>query len=267
MPHAPSLPELQRAFAASLAGDDVPALWPWIAARGIDPAARLGIYRNAGYAIHVDALEAVFPALRALVGEACFDGLATRYSARRGSASGNLQRFGRDFATFVQAQAETAAYAWLPDVARLEWLRQEALLAGEAETPSLPYLLQSLQEARADAIHLHLQPHVRVLCSEFPVLDLWTWALDPQGNPPDPRAPGQCVLLWRRHTRVHMQALDAARGALVQALCRGHDLVSALAGESDPARLAACLAPLLEHALVARIATTPVPPAVIEDPS
>lgn len=262
MPHAPSLPELQRAFATGLAGGDAPALAPWIAARGIDPAARLAIYRNAGLAVHVEALEAVFPALRALVGAACFDGLATRFTARRGSASGNLQRFGRDFAAFVQAQAETGDYAWLPDVARLEWLRQETLLAGEDGAPYLPDMLQTLQEARADAIHLQLQPHVHVLCSAFPVLDLWAWALDPRGDPPDPQAPGQCVLLWRRDTRVRHRLLDARQGALVQALRRGHDLAGALAGETDPARLAACLAPLLEHALVARVVTTPAPPAV-----
>jgi len=267
MPRAPSLPELQRAFAAALAGADAPALAPWIAARGIDPAARLAIYRNAGFAIHADALESAFPALRALVGANCFDGLATRFSARHGSASGNLHGFGRDFAAFVQAQAETGAHPWLPDVARLEWLCQEALLAAELDSPSLPDLLQALQQSAAEAIHLQLKPHVRVLCSAFPVLDLWTWALDPQGDPPDPHAPGQCVLLWRRGTRVRHAPLDAEQGAFVQALIRGHDPTGALAGEAGCERLAAWLAPLLEHALIARIASGPAPPAVTGDPA
>ena len=267
MPRAPSLPELQRAFAAGLAGGDASALEPWIAARGIDPAARLAIYRNAGFAIHVDALEAVFPALRALVGAECFDGLATRFTARRGSASGNLQHFGAEFAAFVQAQPETRAIAWLPDVARLEWLRQETLLEREGDSPSSSRLLQALGETRADAIHLRLQPHVRLLRSHFPVHDLWTWALDPHGDPPDPQAPGQCVLLWRSDTRVRMQALDAGRGAFVQALLDGRGLADALAGDDTPAKLAECLVPVLEHALVEYIVTTPAPPAITGDPS
>jgi hypothetical protein len=267
MPDAPSLPDLQRAFAASLVAGDTSPLTPWIAARGIEPAARLAIYRNAGYAIHVDVLEAVFPALRALVGAACFDGLATRFTARQGSSSGNLQRFGRDFAGFVQAQAETSAFPWLPDVARLEWLRQETLLAAQAEPASTRALLQALQEAPAEAIHLHLQPHVRVLCASVPALDLWTWALDPNDASPDPHAAGQCVLLWRQDTRVHMQSLDAGSGAFIQALRHGHDLASALAGDAGPSRLATCLAPLLEHALVTRITTSPAPSAVTEVPS
>lgn len=264
MPSAPSLSELQRAFAASLAGGDAPSLTPWIASRGIDPQARLRIYRHAGFAIHVGALEAVFPAVRALVGEDCFDGLATRYSARHGSHGGNLQGFGRDFAQFIQTQPETTALGWLSAVARLEWLRQETLLAAQDPVPHVPDLMAALQQAEPDAIYLHLQPHVRVLCSGVPVLDLWAWALDPEGDPPDPGGPGQCVLLWRRDTHVHMQMLDADRGAFVQALRHGHDLASALAGESGPGRLASCLTPLIERALVARIATTPAVPAITE---
>ncbi len=264
MPSAPSLSELQRAFAASLAGAEAPSLTPWIDARGIDPQARLRIYRHAGFAIHVDALEAVFPAVRALVGEDGFDGLATRFSARHGSHDGNLQRFGQTFAEFIQAQPETAALTWLPEVARLEWLRQETLLAAQVEAPLAADLLVALQQAGGDAIHLHLQPHVRVLDSVVPVLDLWAWALDPGGDTPDPGGPGQSVLLWRRGTHVHMQMLDADRAAFVQALRHGHDLASALAGDTGPGHLTACLNPLMERNLIARIATTPASPAAPE---
>ena len=264
MRNAPSLPELQRAFAAALVDADAPAPTPWIAARGIDPAARLAIYRNAGYAIHVEALEAVFPAVRALVGAGCFDGLATRYTARRGSDDGNLQGFGRDFPGFVRAQPETAAFPWLFDVARLEWLRQETLLAAQDVSVPAPQLLQDLQQAADESIHLCLQPHVRVLVTGVPVLELWTWAQQPHGDAPNLHGSGQCVLLWRRDTRVHMQALDADRAAFVQALCRGQWLADALAGETAPAHLMACLQPLLELDLIARIATSPASPALPE---
>ncbi|MBB6185073.1 putative DNA-binding domain-containing protein [Oleiagrimonas soli] len=250
--HAPpSLHELQRAFAASLIEGDAPTLTPWIAARGIDPQARLRIYRNAGYAIHVEALEAVFPALRALIGEDSFDGLATRYTARRGSDGGNLQHFGRDFADFLGAQPELAGYAWLSDVARLEWLRQEALLAAEHPAPDAAALLRAFDEVPAEALHLPLQPHVRVLQAAVPALDLWTWAHDPQGDAPDPRGAAQCVLLWRRATRIVMQAIPRDVGRFLQILREGRSLADALGTEADPARLPALLQPVLEHALLA----------------
>lgn len=78
---APRLPELQRAFAAAIVDGDAAALTPWIQPRGIAPAARLRIYRNAVFAIQVEALATTFPAVRAALGEAALDGLATRYAA------------------------------------------------------------------------------------------------------------------------------------------------------------------------------------------
>jgi hypothetical protein len=264
MPNVPSLHELQHAFAACLVAGEAVDLTPWIDARGIDPRDRLRIYRNAGFAIHVEAVEAVFPAVRALVGAACFDGLATRYTARHGSTSGNLQHFGHDFPAFIRSQPETVDYPWLADVAQLEALRQDALLAAQVEPPDPDALLQTLEASDAKDIHLHLQPHVRVLCSGVPVLDLWRWAMEPQGETPDPHSPGQAVLLWRRDTRVYMQRLEADRAAFVQALCRGQGLAGALAGETAPAHLMACLRPLLDHDLIARITTMPESPAASE---
>ncbi|RAP56944.1 putative DNA-binding domain-containing protein [Oleiagrimonas sp. MCCC 1A03011] len=250
--HAPpSLHELQRAFAASLIEGDAPMLTPWIAARGIDPQARLRIYRNAGYAIHVEALEAVFPAVRALIGEESFDGLATRYTARRGSDGGNLQHFGRDFAVFLGAQPELAGYAWLVDVAQLEWLRQEALLAAEHPVADIEALLRALDEVPAERLHLPLQPHVRVLQAAVPALDLWTWARDPQGDAPDPRGAPQSVLLWRHATQIIMQPVTPDAARFLQALREGRLLAEALGADADPARLPALLQPVFEHALLA----------------
>ncbi len=259
MPMPPSLRELQRDFADALIEGEAPGLVPWIAARGIDPHARLRIYRHAGYAIHVDALEAVFPAVRALVGEDSFDGLATRYTARHGSTSGNLQHFGCEFADFLAAQPELEGYAWLPHVAHLEWLRQESLLAAQATASPASVWLEALQQAGAGALYAHLQPHVRYLQAPLPVLDVWQWTRHPQQAAPDLQGPAQHVLLWRHDTRVEMQAVSASSGAFLAAVLAGRDLADALPGGAGV--LETCIAPLIEHGLLARIVTTPAPPA------
>lgn len=250
MPAPPSLSELQHAFAGVLQGNEAPALHTWIAERGIDPAARLRIYRHAGYAIHVDALVTAFPALRRLLGEECFDGLATRHAARRGSYSGNLQDYGADFAGFLAVQAETAAWPWLGDVARLEWLRQQAVLAADAAPADAAALLVALAGAQGA---LRLRPCVRVLRSGWAVLDLWRHALLPDIAAPDPATP-QAVLLWREHAQVAMRPIAPAQAAFAQALCRQAVLAEALAeaqsvDATTPAE--ALLQPLLEHALFA----------------
>ena len=250
MPAPPSLRELQHAFAGVLAGGEAPALHAWITARGIDPAARLRIYRHAGYAIHVDALATGYPALRRLLGEDAFDGLATRHAAWHGSRSGNLQDYGADFADFIGAQPETAAWPWLGDVARLEWLRQEAVLAADAAPADPATLLAALADAKGA---LRLRPSVRVLRSDWAVLDLWRHALLPDTAAPGPSA-AQAVLLWREQAQVAMRAITPAQAAFAQALYRrvqpADALTDALAVDAavPPEAL---LQPLLEHALFA----------------
>jgi hypothetical protein len=249
MPMPPSLPELQRAFGAALAGDDGAALAPWIAARGIEPAARLRIYRHANLAIHVDALAVSFPATVRLLGEDCFDGVATRHAARIGSSSGNLQVYGADFADFLVAQAELAAHAWVAEVARLEWLRQEAALAASADVAEPLTLVRALAAA-SDPL-ARLQPHLRVCSSAVPALALWRYAM---GLAPAvaPHGPAEHVLLWRAADGVAMWAVDPSLAGFVRALLAGQPLAAAWASAPDVAPQA-LLAPLLERGLVAAI--------------
>lgn len=250
MSSPPSLHELQHAFAGAIVDGAAPVLEPWIAARGIAPAARLRIYRHANLAIHVDALAVSFPALQALLGADCFDGLATRHAAFRGNRSGNLQDYGADFAAFVAAQPETAPWPWLGEVARLEWLRQEVALAGDATPADAAALVAAL----ADAGHpLRLRPCVRVLSSAWAVLDLWRHAQTPEHDDIDPAVP-QSALLWREGSQVAMRAVAPAQAAFVRALRHEASLALALAAaqlidaQVPPETL---LLPLLEHALLA----------------
>lgn len=262
MPKPPCLPELQRQFAAALVDGAAPALEPWIDARGIAPTARLRIYRHAVFAIHVEALATTFPAVRRLLGEDCFDGLATRHAARRGSRGGNLQGLGADFAAFLEDQAEVAPWAWVGDVARLEWLRQESALADRDPRPAAGALIAAIGAAQGD-VCLRLQPHVRVLSAAVPVLDLWRHAQPrTEAATVDPAGAAQAVLLWRETDQVAMRAVTPAQAAFVRALRAG----AALGAASDAARTVdppvasqALLSPLLEHALIgAVVAAFPV---------
>lgn len=251
MPTPPCLPELQRAFGAALVEGDGDALAPWIDARGIDPAARLRIYRHANLAIHVEALTASFPAVVRLLGEDCFDGLATRHAAWIGSTSGNLQAYGADFPGFLAIQPELAGVAWVAEVARLEWLRQEAALAAsgvEADPVTLALAL-----ARDTNAFVHLQPHLRVFDANVPALDLWRFAM---GLAPatTPDAGSQHVLLWRSGGGIAMYAVAPALACFVRELQDGHRLAAAWEIARTPALAPeSVLAPLLEHHLIAAI--------------
>lgn len=91
---APALPELQRQFLAALYDVGVPGPVSAIDGHGLEPDARLRIYRKSGAAIHTGALRTSYPAVLALVGEDFFDQTALGYRRARPSRSGNLQIFG-----------------------------------------------------------------------------------------------------------------------------------------------------------------------------
>lgn len=252
MPTPPPLSELQRTFGAAIAGADGCALEPWIAARGIEPAARLRIYRHANYAIHVDALAVSFPVVRAFLGGECFDGVATRHAAWRGSRSGNLQNYGADFPAFLVEQDELASCLWLGEVAQLEWLRQQSVLSAAEPAIDADALISAVAAADGN-LRLRLHPHVRMFSASLPVLGLWRYAQQPEAfaAAPDPAGAAQHVLLWREDGQVAMCELTPAQARFTRALLAGDTLDAALAAADDTCKAPEeLLRPLLEHALV-----------------
>jgi hypothetical protein len=259
----PTLSELQTAFARAITDGAAPDLLPWIAQRGIEPAARLQIYRNAVLATQVESLTTSFPAVQRLLGEECFDGWATRYAAWHGSSSGNLQNLGHDFAGFLEAQAELETLRWLGDLTRLEWLRQRTILAADASPLDVATLHASLLATGDDPI-LQPLPCVHTIVAAFPVLDLWNFTESPDDIAVDLDAGAQGVVLWREHGQVAMQSCAPATATFVEALVGGATLSHATAAAlriDASIELAELLTPLLANALVHRVHSAPFIPA------
>ncbi|MEO7477621.1 MAG: DNA-binding domain-containing protein [Lysobacteraceae bacterium] len=252
---SPSLSELQSQFSRSIIDGTTAALSPWIAARGIEPSARLQIYRNAVLATQVETLATSFPAVQRLLGEECFDGWATRYAAWHGSNSGNLQHLGHDFAEFLETRSELATLRWLGDLCRLEWLRQRTILAADAQSLGVAALHASLLAAGDDPV-FQLLPCVRTLVSRFPVLDLWRFSQVPDTVAVNLDAGPQAMLFWRDAGLVAMQECPSATIAFIRALIHGATLSKATdaAMRIDAnAELAQLMAPLLANGLVRNV--------------
>jgi hypothetical protein len=256
MPAPPSLSELQAGFARAMIEGAAPTLLPWIGTRGIEPAARLQIYRNAILATQVASLVASFPAVERMLGVDCFDGWATRYAAWHGSRSGNLQNLGDDFADYLEARPELANLGWLGGLAQLDWLRQCTILAADAEALDAASLRAALLAAGDDPL-LHLLPCVYAIAADFPVLDLWRYSESPDAVSVDLAGGAQGVLMWREDGQVVMLACTPAAVALVTALKHGERVSVALdaAHALDAAApIDALLGPLLTGALIHHVA-------------
>ena len=255
MSAAPALRELQRGFADAVLGrgDDAAR---WVVGAGLAPAARLQVYANTSAGTQIDALRGTYPAVLALVGEDFFEAAAARYRLLHPSTHGNLQDFGGAFADFLAAMPEAAALAYLPDVAHLEWLRQEAALAADA-TP-----LDAVAPVALDAggpVRLILHPSLRLLASAYPVLTIWRYATASASGRLQLEGRGEQVVLWRDGSDVALAATDAASHACIAALAGGRDLdaahADALAADAH-FDLAACLRSLIAQGLVVAFTQT-----------
>lgn len=249
---APSLHELQRQFMAALYDPAAPGPIATIADNGLATEARMRIYCRSCNETQTAALRVTYPAVLALVGEAFFDQTARGYRRAHPSRSGDLQAFGDAFAEYLETLPGCRSLSYLPDVARLEWLRQLTILGAES-APLDPEALADAVRSTGDSQRIVLHPCLHLFDSRHPVLMVWNYALQPGDQKLMLSKDGESVALWREDGEVAMAALDPATFACIAALVQGSPLREAqmVAASVDPDfDLGACLASLVEHGLV-----------------
>ncbi|TAM85094.1 DUF2063 domain-containing protein [bacterium] len=252
-----TLLELQQRFIGALYAEEMPDPADWIAGGGLEPTARLGIYRHSGEELHAAALRTAYPAVHALVGDAYFDQVARQYRLAHPARSGNLQTFGDAFDAFLEGRPETDALPYLGDVARLEWQRQQAALAADSAPLSAQAFAAALAQVEG-AIRIGFHPSVRALASVHSVVAIWQYATQPTEGRLTLSDAGDHVLIWRDGTQVVMSQVRAASFACIEALLQGlpldaaHQAAQALDQDFD---LTTCIAGLLENGLVTAIDT------------
>lgn len=256
MTAAPRLLELQQGFADAMLGRDE-RVAVWVEGAGLEPTARLRVYRNAIAGTLHAALRDTYPVVLALVGENFFEELAERYRRHCPSTSGNLQHFGAALPEFIEATPSLQALPYLLDIARLEWLRQATALAADHPAMDTAALSHWATCDPAD-LRMDFHPSMHLLASSHAVLTLWRWCQAPQGAAPNPRTGAEHVLLWRDSGDVAMAELDPATFRCIEALTEGCDLASAYlaATDVDPHfDVQICLQDLLVHRLIVSLSS------------
>lgn len=227
------LPELQRRFGTSLVGRE--AEMP-VRANGLSAIRRLQVYRNNMRINLTEALSAVYPVTRRLVGEEFFAAAAWSYIQAHPSRTGNIQDYGGALPRFLAGYGPASSLPYLSDVAALEWRRLEAALA-PPHRPLDVGTLAKVPEERQPGLHFRLQPAARILCSPHPVLSIWEYCQSaaPEGDL-DIDRPGECVLLARPGLDVHMRHLEPGEYFFLHHLGRGETFEAAClkALETEP---------------------------------
>lgn len=242
-----SLRDLQRSFAAALrnetAADTVP----------VRPVANLAVYRNNSDWQFRNALSLSFPVLKRRVGDDYFRQLAVHYRKRFPSRSGDLHWAGRDFAEFLAVHLADGEYAWLADLARLEWACELAAVAENRHAVGAETLSRFAPE-QLEHLVFTLQPSLHMGASDFPVVSIWLCNQTENAPPVSQSRGGETYMVLGSDDGMKVLLLDPARFSFLAALAAGAPLGQAMAAAGlDEAGLLDALRFTFTEALVCGI--------------
>jgi hypothetical protein len=224
----PSLLELQQRVCAALFDAAVEPAALLIRDDGIAGAERLAIYRNNLREGFRKTLALEFPVIERLVGDAYFRQLALEFQARHPSRSGDLHHVGAPFASYLTQRFADTKYAYLVDLARLEWAREQALVAADAP-PLGPGRLRVFDPESYGALQCTLHPACALVSSAYPILRIWQMHQPgAQLQNIDPSSGGENVLVHRGRDGSELHLLSPACFAWLEALDGGAPLGKAL---------------------------------------
>ncbi len=215
------------------------------------PEERLNIYRNNLRENFLKVLELEFPVVQRLVGADYFRQTARQFLLHAPSRSGDLFHCGRRFPEYLRQQFAASDYAYLPDVAALEWAYQEAMIAADDQQAFDLAALARLDQDSYDRLRLHPHPALRLVRSPYPIVAIWA------ANQPDSASDatldlgrgGENALITRALRSSRIDAIATGAAVFLQGLLDHRPLGLALeaALDTDPGfELEAALGPWIQ---------------------
>jgi len=167
-----SLAELQSTMRDVSLGGDAERLAGVIVEDGFSHAERLNIHRNNTTILLCEALSATFSVVNKLVGDEFFEAVTRLFVRAQPPRSPCLFEYGATFPTYLATLPAAADLPYLGDVARLEWLWNEAFHAPEATPLTSADLADVKPEAYGD-LTFGPHPSLGLLGSPYPIKEIW----------------------------------------------------------------------------------------------
>lgn len=220
----PALHDLQVLFKEGLLAAEEGAIVDLVAGDGLEPRARLAIYRHHVLATLTATLEATFPVVCRLVDRRFFAYLADGFIRQHPPTGPCLGEYGAAFPDFVAGFEACARFPFLSDVARLEWAMHLAAEAAPAGDLDLAYLrrLDPL-----DAAELRFVPRAGLayIASRWPVDRIWSAHQEGEPEPlPELDAGSVWLEISPSEDGVRLRALRRTTHGFRDALARGRRL-------------------------------------------
>lgn len=150
-----SILDFQREFVSAI---DAPA------------SGAVAVYRNTIIHGAVEALRANYPVVEQILGSEMAQQVAVDFATQCPPRRPVLALYGARFAEWLEAQPWIEELSYLPDVARVERLRIESLLAADCEALAAEGVQQSV-EFTGTPVFLH--PAVRFAWLSSPAMSIW----------------------------------------------------------------------------------------------
>ena len=219
-------------------------------AAGFAPASQpsFAIYRNTVMRACLDALEANYPAVVCLVGREWFRAAAAIHVAESPPRDARLLTYGDDFAGFLAAFPPASELPYLADVARLDRLWTESLVAADADVLTAS-MVASLGPDALGALKLHRHPALRTFASSQPAVSIWQASRAGMAVSAELAWRAEFAIVARVGHEVGVTPVDAAALRLLEAIAEGASLADAalsIQGMHPDARLDLLLASLLQ---------------------
>ena len=194
--------------------------------------AAAAVYRNNVRAAYYRVLRDTFPCVHKLTGDEFFRAMAQDYFYNNLPVSRLVSAYGYALPAFIETYLPCAGLPYLADVARFELLWLQSYHAPEAA--SLPLVaIERRLSADPEGSRIRLHPSMRLLASDYPVIDIWQ---NHRRDAPEPmriEKSAAFTLIARPGQDVRIQKISRAAFDVLHALADGRRLCEAFDGQDD----------------------------------
>jgi putative DNA-binding protein len=216
----PDLINFQRSFIAAI---DRPA------------EGALAVYRNTVIHGVVEALRANFPVVEQIIGSEMFEHVAVDFAASCPPAVPVLALYGEEFPNWLSRQTWSAELPYLSDVAKVERLQVECILAEDSESVEPIHVRRACRDSGRTTLKLH--PALMFTWTRTPAMSIWLAHQRPVASDIEPEWKSEGALFARPEPfTVHALRIGRAAHRILCGLRVGETVSASIAA-------AACLYP------------------------
>ncbi len=218
------LRDIQQAFQRYLTDDDEAISDFVVSSDSVKAEHRLATYFNAYRIRLVNSLAINYPLVKAMLGEAHFEGLAIDYLQRHPSKNASVRWFGDQFSGFLAAKSGLENFELLSELAVFEWSRLSVFDEQHADNLiSLQDMAQLPAEEWPD-LRFTFKPAIRIVEFNY---DIPRLVAAIEANQPQPELLKQPHarqwLVWRQQLDMHWRSLAADESWALQKAMQGKE--------------------------------------------